>query len=586
MLAVAPFFWYGNPSGHDFEFHVYSWMDVASQWKHGVAFPRWAALANWGYGDPRFLFYPPASWTIGAALGSVLPWSVVPGVYCWGVLTLAGLSMYRLARQWLRKKDAMFAAMFYALNPYHLLIVYWRSAFAELLAGAVIPLVLLYVVRLNNASLEQQSMIAEGDLESKGGVAPREFAASAVGLTLALTAAWLTNLPAAVMIHYSVAALAVFFALRLVVRKRISSDVAWVQELSRPLLATAGAIVMAMGLVGFYLLPAIYEQRWVNISEVLSPGVRPQDNFLFTTIQDPDHNRFNALVSVLASAEILALCLAVAQSRIYRARRNRSALAGPVPGTTIKSASTGWLLFSMWGLGSGFLMLSQTNPVWQHLPKLRYVQLPFRWLLCLNAALAMLLAMATRRWFPRLLVCGLLLLTLLTAGHLTQPPWWDTAADIREMSDFMENGTGYEGTGEYVPAGADASELKRDIARVSDESGRALPSKIIEWQAERIHFTVPSKKPMNIVVRLFNYPAWEVSVNGKVVGSASTEATGLMSLPISRGENDVRIRFRRSNDRIIGMIISLISLLIIAGAWIYATHVRGQKVQPRQSWQS
>ena len=136
LLAITPFFWWGSPSGHDFEFHMFSWMEVLGQWKHGIVYPRWAALAHWGYGEARFLFYPPASWTLGAVLGAVLPWKMVPGAYCWIVLTLAGAAMYRLAREWLAAPDALFAAVFYALNPYHLLIVYWRSAYAELLARA------------------------------------------------------------------------------------------------------------------------------------------------------------------------------------------------------------------------------------------------------------------------------------------------------------------------------------------------------------------------------------------------------------------------------------------------------------------
>ena len=101
LLAIAPFFWWGSPSGHDFEFHMFSWMEVLGQWKHGIVYPRWAALAHWGYGEARFLFYPPASWTLGAALGALLPWKMVPGAYCWIVLTLAGAAMYRLAREWL-----------------------------------------------------------------------------------------------------------------------------------------------------------------------------------------------------------------------------------------------------------------------------------------------------------------------------------------------------------------------------------------------------------------------------------------------------------------------------------------------------
>src|SRR5262249_1589247 len=90
LLAITPFFWRGSPSRHDFEFPMFSWMEVQGQWKEGTLYPRWAALAHWGYGEARFLFYPPASWLLGAALGTLLPWRVVPGVYCWLALCLAG----------------------------------------------------------------------------------------------------------------------------------------------------------------------------------------------------------------------------------------------------------------------------------------------------------------------------------------------------------------------------------------------------------------------------------------------------------------------------------------------------------------
>src|SRR5437016_4261557 len=119
LLALTPFFWRGIPSGHDFEFHMFSWMEVAGQWKQAIVYPRWAALAHWGYGEARFLFYPPASWTLGAALGALLPWNVAPGVYIWVALCASGLSMFLLARRCLRRNDAIFAAALYAANPYY-----------------------------------------------------------------------------------------------------------------------------------------------------------------------------------------------------------------------------------------------------------------------------------------------------------------------------------------------------------------------------------------------------------------------------------------------------------------------------------
>ena len=515
---------------------MFSWMEVQGQWKHGIVYPRWAALAYWGYGEARFLFYPPASWTLGAALGATLPWRMVPGAYCWIVLTLAGAAMYRLAREWLPARDALFAAVFYALNPYHLLIVYWRSAYAELLAAPLLPLVLLGLLRINQPASDQHSF------------------RPTLWLSLTLAAAWLTNAPAAVMIHYSTAGLALVLVAREALRKR-----SWSPEIWRPLVQTALAALLGAGLASFYLLPAIYEQGWVNLSQVLSPGVRPRDNFIFTTIADPDHNRFNLLVSTIAIAEIGVLVLAIWSSRRWRAQREGMA-----------ADEVRWTLLSAWGAGSVFLMLPVSNLLWEHLPKFRFVQLPFRWLLCMNAALAMLLAMAAKRWIwtSRLLVCAVLLAVVIVAGFRFQPPWWEEAGDFIDMSDAMADGTGYEGSDEYVPAGGDASELNKSLPLVSDDRGAQVPTEMLEWGPTEKHFTVHAAAPLDLVVHVFNYPAWDVVVNGKSIETSSTEVTGVMVIPIAAGDSDIRIHFRRTVDRLAGGIVSLVSMAVLVGAWV------------------
>src|SRR5258707_15289470 len=94
LLAITPFFWRGSPSGHDFEFHMFSWMEVCGQWKDGITYPRWVALGHWGLGAPRFLFYPPPSWSLGAGFAAVLSCRMVRGLNSLILLSLTGTAMY------------------------------------------------------------------------------------------------------------------------------------------------------------------------------------------------------------------------------------------------------------------------------------------------------------------------------------------------------------------------------------------------------------------------------------------------------------------------------------------------------------
>jgi hypothetical protein len=514
-LAVEiPFFFLGTPSGHDVEFHLYSWLEVLGQWKHGILFPRWASMANFGYGEPRFLFYPPASWTLGGVLSAIFPWTIVPSIYIWIALVAAGISMFCVARRWFDRRDAIMAAMIYVASPYHLVTVYWRSAFAELLASCLIPLLLLLVMKA-----------ADEDWRA---LSP---------LSLLVAAAWLTNVPAAVMIHYSLALLLLLTA--------------WQRRSARVLLVGLAAIIIGACLAAFYLLPAVYEQRWIDVAEAVSQGSRPQDNFLFVHTSDPDHDRFNRIISWVAVFEVIAsFAMAWAAKTLRQTQR------------------VVWSSLTAWAAACSIMLFSVTAFLWRVLPKLVFMQFPWRWLLCVSMMFSLLLVAALPRWWMRATVSLLGIAVVVGAWTRIQAPWWDNAGDLREMQDNMNDRIGYAGVEEYTPVAADPSEIdkdkNKDARNVTTVGSAHAAIRVAQWDAESKSFTAEMSAADQLALKLFAYPAWRAEVNGRVVEAMARDGSGQMLVPVEAGANRVDIRFTRTWDRAAGGWISVIAAMSLA----------------------
>src|SRR5258707_3434070 len=184
LAVVAAFFVLGTGSGDDVPFHMASWVDAAGQGKEGIFFPRWTEWANFGFGEPRFIFYPPLSWLFGAFLGTLIRWQSVALAFNVCTQVFAGLSMYALMR---RINDTRFAVLLaagcFAANPYALLIIYMRSDFAELLAIAFFPVFFLAALRVS------------GDIS---GGEKRDWLQNTFPFAIWFCAIWLMNAPVAV----------------------------------------------------------------------------------------------------------------------------------------------------------------------------------------------------------------------------------------------------------------------------------------------------------------------------------------------------------------------------------------------------
>jgi hypothetical protein len=525
LAVLAPFFRLGTASGHDIAFHMASWLDAAGQWKQGTIFPRWTEWANFGFGEPRFIFYPPLSWLFGAFLGTILPWSSVAAVLIGCVQTFAGLSAYALFRRIADSRlAALLASTCFAANPYSLLIIYMRSDFAELLAIAISPLLMLAAFRLIGLVHSEES-----GKYSK-----------IVLFAIPLCAVWLSNAPAGVIATYSVA----FMFLMAAVRQRSVA------------VLTDSACGMGLGfaLAAFYLIPAAYEQRWVQISAALYGGLTPADNFLYSKTSDVEHDAFNRIASHMATLLILwTVCAAIAAWRGGSHRR-----AG-----TLKSE----VFMAMLALSAVaiVLMLPITNIFWRYLPELRFVQFPWRCMSILALGAIMFTVSSARGRMGWVWLPFAVLAIFGSAHYLVKHAWWDTE-DMPTLQAAIQGGAGFEGTDEYDPAGDDHGDLQQKLPRaflVSDagnpEAGSNAKIVIEQWTAEHRSVRVFTAKPDGVELRLLNYPAWRVTVNGSAVTVRHPEGSGQMIVPVSAGESELRVDFTRTSDRVLGGWISILS---------------------------
>jgi 6-pyruvoyl-tetrahydropterin synthase related domain len=530
----------GNASGHDFQFHLASWMDATGQWREGTLYPRWAESANWGFGEPRFVFYPPGSWMIGAALGSVLPWAMAPGTFIWLTLVAAGMSMWKLAREWLPAPQAIVAAVLFEVNPYHLVIVYYRSDFAELLAGALLPLIVWGALATGHGHWRRVPLLA-----------------------VAFAGIWLSNAPAGVIATYS---LGLTFVVQCAMRRSHG-----------PLVPGLTAMAGGFGLAAFYILPAAWERRWVQIAQALADNLRPAQNFLFTHASDPDFVRFNWEVSSVAVGVLVTTGVA----GIFVARKRR------------EFPDLFWVLTAL-GVFAVSLMLPQSNLLWRALPELRFVQFPWRWLEVLDLVFAFFVAVAIGRseqqrvsWFAGAIV---FLAIGAAATAMIRTGWWDSA-DVPSMASAVRSGAGYEGTDEYAPVGSDRYELPGNpdetervegvssvpadrIGEFDSDSGEVVPATNVKlhverWTAERREFAAETATEITLAVKLLKYPAWEVRLDGQEIPAGLAPDTGQMLVDLPPGTHRIAIRFRRTWDRTTGGVISALSALtLLVGVWV------------------
>ena len=570
LIPILPLILHGCSCGHDFDFHIVNWLEAARQFTHGNLHPQWAVTPAYDAGEPRFVFYPPISWTLGAILGLLMPWAWTPIAYTWIVLTAAAFSLHHLARHFAPPAAALLAAIFYVVNPYMLFTAYERTAYAELLAAIWIPLLLLAILR-DRVTI------------------PR------VAVPVALL--WLTNAPAAVMSCYALAALT---TIRLITTSRttssetttkpggpcIDSDV-WASRecatapahlhtrtTSRAKLAlnSAAGTLLGLGLAAVYLVPAAYERRYVQIDLALTPGLRIQDNFLFhqTTagITNPttlaDAILHDQVLHTASTVALLLIILTAITLIITTIRKLQTTTSNQQPTTSLAILTAAIAL----------LLTPISAPIWNHAPELHFLQFPWRFVAILAAALSLTLAIVLAKFRLRPAATAAIALTI--AGALTYPAYiqfrqtCDPEDTVAARAALFHSNLGGDATDEYTPITADNDSLDHTNPPywLSTDPDGPAPHNAQPGPAPQ-SFTISSPIPQTLILNLRDYPAWHItrrSLDQEVteVNQHLPRPDGLIAISIPAGPSQIDATYITPRDKILSAIVTILALFILS----------------------
>jgi len=498
--------------------------NFSEQFRAGILYPRWMHGSFQGLGSPAFYLYPPLAFWFDAALSVVtgnllaVSWrlSLDFALLLWG----SGLAMNAWLRTQVDRRAALIGAIGYMAAPYHLFDHYWRGAYAEFAAYAVLPLVVLAIARVASNQRGAPVMLA-----------------------LAYAALVMAHLPTALLISLTAVPAHVLFCALRSGNSRASIGV---------LLRCSLAGVLGLGVAATYLLPAMTLQSAASTEHLWDVAFQVDTWFLlFMPIGRVSPALVIILCGTAAAWGLAALAVLVRLvGRSPRAERDRETIF--------------WALL---GVVCLLLMSGLVSWLWHVVPMMSKVQFP--WRLMIVVEFAMVTALCLMPWpaigrVVRLLFCAALAALVASVGVL--------AAEVGDRIKPMLQGRRMlpMDAKEYLPAGYPHARFISDLgleplAGVLLIACSPAPQ---HCQAEQgpfgsLSLQVEGGAPTTVVLRRFVFPGWRLDPALPIVAS---EPLRLVSFVVPAGRHAYRLQRESLPQEKVGWAISGASLALLL-AW-------------------
>ncbi|MBI1816157.1 MAG: hypothetical protein HYR72_14365 [Deltaproteobacteria bacterium] len=499
--ACAPLVFGGAVVGHDLYVHLSRVEGFNRALHEGCWYPRWLPDVNAGHGGPTFLFYFPAFYYVTAIVHALRPHVYQATLIAVTLWWAGGLSaMYAFLVRHLGARAALVGTFAYAVLPYRAIQLYQRSALTEMAGLVWIPLLFHSV-----------DALALG-------------AGSGMGFTLALAGLLYTHHGIALMVFAPIIGYA---ALEIPAGRRQRG---------------AAAALVGIGLAAPSWLPEVLERKYTLMGAPDLKLFRFEYwmSFLFDS-------RFNLLPDFNAMLEHAALLYAVG-----------AVLALAWLATTRGLPQRAWWgFFVVVAVASLWLQHPSSNFVWQAIPPLQLLDLPWR-LQTLNtfAGAVLIGGMAAKQSIWRLAAGALLLasvglsLTESIAHRRIEPEIASWRHPPRAFGDHVY----YQPRWIPVQGFTDAGDAVADGAEVQ----------LVSLNCSRQLYRVRARQDTDLHVPTFYFPGWTATIDAAPATLALRPSDGEISVPVTTGEHLVTLEFRNTWPRTLAALTMIVAGAVLA----------------------
>jgi hypothetical protein len=497
---------------------------------------RWVPDMGYGYGFPLFNYYPQLPYLFGEIFRLVsFPFNDVAKLaFALGMIA-SGFSMYLLVKEFFGKLGGLLSSIFYVWAPYRAVDVYVRGAMNESWAFVWFPLILWGIYKL----------------------VKKRDAKYIIILSLSLSALLLThNLMAMMFIPVAVI-----------------WTVGWLIEgrSPKPIVALSASGLLALGLSSFFTLPAVLEQKYVHINSLISDYFQYSGHFatlnqLFVStfwgdgpsIFGPgDGMAFPVGQIHWILVSIILIFLVV---KIFKSKR--------------LSKIDFIIIFAVVvGTGGAFMSHERSSFIWVHIPILRYIQFPWRFL-TLSAfgysfaagsifyilREASLLKKTARQLFLFLM---LTVMVIIFNWNFFKPVRSGSLTDEEKFSGEAWRIQQQAGIRDYLPVQArfDPTAARGSLAEVVGGSGIVSNE---SWGTDWAKFTAKiTSDKATVRIGIFKFPNWKVTSDAEEIKEyvPDGEKWGRMWIEVPQGEHQISVKLENTPLRTAAKIISLATWL-------------------------